>query len=116
MAGAAAISAGGSRWLVYSTNPTLDTTGGLTPGFIQYNAPAGTSPTPATGSGFLYSVAPTLTVTALSGSVTKTYDGTTSASGTPTFAPALATGDTTTTFSEAYMDRNFGLGNKTLIP
>ena len=27
------------RWLLYSTDPTLDNDGGLTPAFLQYNAP-----------------------------------------------------------------------------
>jgi filamentous hemagglutinin family protein len=79
-AGASAVSAGsGTRWLIYSTNPTLGTTGGLTPGFIQYNAAYGTTPAQASGNAFLYSFAPTLTVTALTGTVSKTYDGTTAA-------------------------------------
>jgi hypothetical protein len=54
-----------------------------------------------------------LTVTAVTN--TKTYDGTTSAAGIPTFAPALGTGDTPG-FTEVYSDRNAGVGNKTLIP
>lgn len=77
-AGSAAVSAGGANWLIYSTNPTLDTTGGLTPTFIQYNAPYQTAAA-TSGNGFLFSVAPTLTVSGLTGSVSKTYDGTTSA-------------------------------------
>src|SRR6202041_633360 len=75
------------QWLVYSTNPTADTDGGLTPAFIQYAAtypvgPAGTPTAPdASGNGFLYSIAPQVTVD----SVTKTYDGT---AGLPTSAAA----------------------------
>ena len=34
----------------------------------------------------------------------------------PTFAPPLASGDTTNTFSEAYSNRNAGVGNKILVP
>jgi filamentous hemagglutinin family protein len=76
-AGASALSVGGSaNWLVYSTNPTLDTTGGLTPSFIQYNAAYGATPA-VSGSGFLYGVAPSLNVTGLTGTVSKVYDGTT---------------------------------------
>ncbi len=76
-AGAGALTAG-SQWLVYSTNPTADTDDGLTPAFIQYAAtyPVGTAGTPtapdASGNGFLYSIAPQVTVD----SVTKAYDGT----------------------------------------
>jgi trimeric autotransporter adhesin len=55
-----------------------------------------------------------ITVTATTN--TKTYDGTTSAAVTPAITTGnLATGDTAN-FTEAYSDRNFGIGNKTLIP
>ena len=78
--GSTAVSTGTSNpWLIYSTSPTLNTSGGLTPNFIQYNAPYQTAALGA-GNGFLYSLAPTVTITGLTGSVTKTYDGTTSAS------------------------------------
>ena len=78
-AGSSAVSTGTSApWLIYSVNPTQDTIGGLTPSFIQYNAPYSTAAA-ASGNGFLYSVAPTLTVSGLTGTVTKTYDATTSA-------------------------------------
>ncbi|MCE0484857.1 MAG: filamentous hemagglutinin N-terminal domain-containing protein [Methylacidiphilales bacterium] len=43
---------GGASWLVYSTSPTLDTTGGLTPSLIQYNITypsLGTLPAGSTG-------------------------------------------------------------------
>ncbi|HEX4504652.1 MAG TPA: YDG domain-containing protein [Alphaproteobacteria bacterium] len=83
LAGASAITVGaGKHWLVYSSDPTADTDGGLTPDFIQYAATyhivtlTGTAAA-ATGDGFLYSLAPTLT---LSG-ITKTYDGTTGLTG-----------------------------------
>jgi filamentous hemagglutinin family protein len=79
LAGANALSAGSSgTWLVYSTNPTLDTTGGLTPAFIQYAAALQATPAQA-GNGLLYSVTPAITVTALTGLASKTYDGGTSA-------------------------------------
>ncbi len=84
-AGASAVSAGASgRWLIYSTNPASDTDGGLTPNFIQYAAsfPAGgsgaTTPAQSTGNGFLYSATPSVTLS-LTGTVTKTYDATTTA-------------------------------------
>jgi len=85
-AGAGAVTATTGNWLIYSSNPTLDTTGGLTPGFIQYNAPFGTAAL-GTGNGFLYSLAPTITITGLTGNVAKAYDGTTAA----TLAPANVT-------------------------
>jgi trimeric autotransporter adhesin len=89
--GANALSAAGTahRWLVYSTNPASDTDDGLSDSFVQYDAsihPAG-SPvlTPvngaATGNGFLYSLAPTLTVS-LTGTIEKIYNGTTTAAPT----------------------------------
>ncbi|MBN3853323.1 filamentous hemagglutinin N-terminal domain-containing protein [Paraburkholderia sp. Ac-20340] len=78
-AGGSAVSTGTSApWLIYSTDPRQDTTGGLTPSFIQYNAPYATRPATA-GNGFLYSLAPTITLTGLTGSVSKVYDGTTTA-------------------------------------
>ena len=55
-----------------------------------------------------------VTVTAVS--VTKTYDGTTTAAGTPTLTPALATGDMTTTLSEVFQNSTAGTGNKVIIP
>lgn len=77
-AGASALSSASGKWLVYSASPTTDTRGGLTPQFIQYNAAAGATPL-GTGNGFLYQLAPTVAITALTGTVEKAYDGTTSA-------------------------------------
>ncbi|MBB5048425.1 filamentous hemagglutinin family protein [Rhodopseudomonas rhenobacensis] len=73
--GADALSAATGRWLVYSGDPGADDRGGLAYDFKQYAASYGvTAVAQATGNGFLYSVAPVLTA-ALTGSVTKTYDG-----------------------------------------
>jgi hypothetical protein len=55
-----------------------------------------------------------LTVAALS--ATKTYDGTTSAAGTPNLTPPLAAGDTTSDLAQAYLDENAGEGDKVVIP
>jgi filamentous hemagglutinin family protein len=63
---------GGGRFLVYSQNPASDNRGGLAYSFKQYNATLATA-VQGTGNGFLYAVAPTLTLTG----VAKTYDGTT---------------------------------------
>ena len=112
-AGASAVSAGpGAQWLVYSSNPTLDTTGDLTPGFIQYNAPAGTSPAQANSSGFLYSVAPTVAVTGLSGTVAKVYDGTTTAAltGSNLNTTGLLNGNVITAATGTYASADAGSG------
>lgn len=104
-AGPSAVSTGTTaRWLVYSTNPTLDAIGGLTPDFVQYNASYGAAPLPATGSGFLYSLAPTIAVTGLSGPVTKTYDGTTVANltGTNLSVTGLVNGDKISSANGSY--------------
>ena len=84
-AGAGALSATNGRWLVWSsnTNPfggaTPDNRGGLAYDFKQYNATFGVTPVAqATGNGFLYSLAPTITP-GLTGTVSKVYDGNTTA-------------------------------------
>jgi filamentous hemagglutinin family protein len=111
-AGAAALSAGATgRWLVYSTNSATDTDGGLSPAFIQYAAAYAATPV-QTGNGLLYSVAPSVTVTSLSGTVTKTYDGGTTAmlgSGNYT-ASGLIDGDLLTAMSGSYQSSNVGTG------
>jgi filamentous hemagglutinin family protein len=108
--GSAAVSTGtAAPWLIYSTNPTLDTTGGLSPDFIQYDAPYQTAAA-ASGNGFLYSVAPTLTVTGVKGTVSKTYDGTTSATlsqGNLTDS-GLINGDTIASASGTYASADAG--------
>lgn len=68
-AGAAALDAthAAGRWLVYSADPAADTRGGLSPSFKRYNKTyVGYAPGSVTesGDGFLYSIAPALTVTA----------------------------------------------------
>jgi filamentous hemagglutinin family protein len=75
-AGVAAVSAPNGRWLIYSSDPANDNRGGLAYDFKQYGATYGvTAVGQATGNGVLYTVAPTL---GLTGTVSKTYDGTTS--------------------------------------
>src|SRR5205823_12166173 len=76
--GASALAPGAGRWLVYSTNPALDTRGGLAYNFKQYNATYGVTAVLGTGNGFLYTIAPSITPS-LIGAVTKGYDGTTTA-------------------------------------
>jgi trimeric autotransporter adhesin len=113
LAGAGALSAGsGARWLVYSTNPATDTTGGLTPDFIQYAAPFAATPAQASGDGLLYSAAPSIAVTALGGSVSKTYDGGTAATLTAAGAnytvSGLLNGDTVVSMSGSYQSADAG--------
>jgi filamentous hemagglutinin family protein len=108
--GSTAVSTGTSAaWLIYSTNPTLDTPGGLTPNFIQYNAPYSTAPA-ASGNGFLYSLAPTLTVSAISGSLSKVYDGTTNAllSSSNLTTSGLVNGNRITVATGTYASSNVG--------
>jgi hypothetical protein len=108
--GAGAIRPGDSgRFLVYSQDPANDTRGGLVYAFKQYNATLG-STVLGTGDGFLYSVAPLISVTA----VTKVYDGTTALPAGPggITATGAIDGDTVTTLSAAgsYDTKNAGPG------
>ena len=108
------VQASAGRWLVYSTSPTTDTLGGLAFDFIQYGATypvdgvGATAPAQGSGNGLLYSLAPTLSFD-LTGSISKTYDGNTTA----TLAPAniLATGlvgSDTLSLTAAYTSANAG--------
>ncbi len=108
-AGAGALSGGTGRWLVYSSDPSADTTGGLASDFLQYAATGGTAPL-AAGNGLLYSVTPALSV-ALSGTVDKTYEGTTSATFTNSNAAVsgLINSDAATV-TGSYASKNAGSG------
>jgi len=67
---------GAGKWRVWSSNPASDTRGGLAYDFKQYNAVYGaTTVAQATGNGFLYTLAPTITA-GLTGKVSKAYDTT----------------------------------------
>ncbi|MBY0421241.1 MAG: hypothetical protein K2Q06_02980, partial [Parvularculaceae bacterium] len=77
-AGAGALNSGAGRWLVYSTTPANDTRGGLAYDFKEYNKAYPAAPTPSSGNGFLYTLAPTITPS-LAGSTSKIYDGGTAA-------------------------------------
>lgn len=73
LSGAAGISlSGGGNWQVYSTSPLLNNNGNLAANFKQYNASYGDAVL-GTGNGFLYTLAPTVTVGI--GGVSKTYNG-----------------------------------------
>ncbi|MFS6826941.1 beta strand repeat-containing protein [Cyanobium sp. ATX-6F1] len=80
LAGAGALAvAPGARWLVYSASPLTDNRGGLSYAFKQYGITYGSaSPVLGAGNGFLYSATPTVTAS-LTGSISKTYDGTVAA-------------------------------------
>jgi hypothetical protein len=56
-AGVSALDPGAGRWLVYSTSPALDTSGGLAADFIQYDTTYGVTPVLGSGNGALYRVA-----------------------------------------------------------
>ena len=111
-AGSLALFAPNGRWLVYSGSPLLDTRGGLVPDFKQYDAAYGATPL-GLGNGFLYRIAPTITV-GLTGTVTKTYDGNdtaTLAAGNFTSSGAID-GDSVsfTPGSATYADKNAATG------
>jgi hypothetical protein len=69
-------------WSIYSQNPANDTTGGLPPAFVQYNATYGVTTPDASGNGLFYTLAPVITPS-LSGTVSKTYNGNTIATLSP---------------------------------
>jgi hypothetical protein len=75
------------------------------------NGGANYNVTYATASGSISKLG--ITVTAVTD--TKLYDGGVTSSQTPTFSPALATGDTTTTFAQTFNTANVGTG-LTLTP
>ncbi len=118
--GASALSAANGRWLVWSgnSNPfggaTPDVRNGLSYDFKQYGALFGVTPVAqATGNGFLYSLAPSITP-GLTGTTSRVYDGTTGATllaGNFTAAGAVD-GDAVTLAwtGSAYGDRNAGTG------
>ena len=117
--GAAALNPGPGRWLVWSTNPASDNRGGLSYNFKQYNATYGVTPVAGVGTGFLYSVAPSITPS-LTGTVTKVYDGTTTATLTPAnyVASGAIDGDTVTLnnpTSGTYDTRNAGTNKNVAV-
>ncbi|NYE31176.1 filamentous hemagglutinin family protein, partial [Rhodanobacter sp. K2T2] len=105
----------GGHWAIYSASPTAtgENLGSLTPNFIQYNAPIGTAAaTGATGNGVFYSTKPTLTVTGLTGTVTKSYDGATTATlaGNNITDSGLINGDTISSAAGTYSQSDVGTG------
>lgn len=116
-AGAAALASASGTWRVYSASPTTDTRGGLTPQFIQYNAAPGTA-VQGTGNGFLYTLAPTVAITGLNGTVRKTYDGTTAASlADANFSKSgLVDGNTMAAVSGTYAGKDAASGIQVTAP
>lgn len=110
-AGSAALSSASGKWLVYSSDPTLDTRDGLAPQFIQYAANAGAAPL-GTGNGFLYRLAPTVAITGLTGTVEKAYDGTAVATftGAEVNSTGLVNGDRIGTGTGTYASKDAGNG------
>ena len=124
-AGSSALSVGSGKYRrIWSTNTdpfnnnTGDDIGGLNYAFKQYNATYGTSTVLGAGNGLLYTYAPTLTVS-LTGSVSKTYDGKTSASLTSDNynLSGKANNDmvTITQTSGQYNDKNAGSGKTVTV-
>lgn len=73
-----ALSAPLGRWLVWAPDPSMVVSGVLVYDFKQYNTAFGGSVL-GTGNGFIYTIAPTVTF-GLTGTVSKVYDGTNTAS------------------------------------
>lgn len=123
-AGASAlVTSAPARWLVYSNDPANDTRGGLVYDFKQYDKAFGdATPIPVLGDGFLYTLAPVLTAGLSTSTVSKTYDGTNSATLTGvnyTVAGVLVgDGDVVTLSNPAsatYNDRHAGTGKTVTV-
>jgi filamentous haemagglutinin family N-terminal domain len=108
--GASALS---GNWAIYSSSPTATgaNLGGLAPAFIQYNATTGTTPA-ASGNGVFYSTRPVLSVTGLTGTVTRSYDGTATAplAGSNFSDSGLINGDTIGSAAGTYSQSDVGTG------
>jgi len=112
--GSALAASGAGRWLVYSQNPVDDNKGSLPYSFKQYGTSYPSAPTPSTGNGFLYTVAPIITVS-LQNTVSKTYDGTATATlNASNYSISGAIDGDTVTLNDptvgSYADRNVGTG------
>ena len=114
---------GAPRWLIYSTDPSQNTLSGLAESFHRYSCTYGGScPSfPATGNGLLYTLSPTITVTAnddsgtygsiaaFSASYSGFINGDTSGTAL-TGSPSLTTNDATSGSG------NYNAGNYTITP
>lgn len=115
----ASASALGAKWMLYSADPAANTLGGLAANYIQYNATQG-SPLSGSGNGLIYSVAPTLQITGLTGTVSKVYDNTTGAddfTGANFKTTGLLNGDTIASAGGgSYGSTNVGTGIAVTAP
>jgi len=120
VAGGSALNPGSGRYLIWSGNPENDTRGGLAYNFKQYNATFGSSTAQGSGNGFLYSIAPTITVS-LTGTVSKMYDATTATTltGSNYITSGAIDGDTVTTShptNGTYDNKNVGTSKVVSVP
>ena len=119
-AGSDGITTHNGHWLIWSKAPDRDTLGGLTYNFRQYNATRGITSVQGAGNGVMYTLAPVLNV-GLSGTVNKTYDGTTAASLSPEnyvlISGSAIEGDTLSFASRManYDDQNAGTGKTVTV-
>jgi hypothetical protein len=115
----------GKSWQVWSSNiaplRTLanggDDTGSLVNNFVQYNATYGSSQVLGTGNGLLYTFAPILSGS-LVGTITKTYDATTTAALTGTAAVGPLGSDVVSvigTGAGLFADKNVGTGKAVTV-
>jgi len=118
-AGSTAVKTTGSgRWLIYSRDPANDNRGGLVGNFKQYNTSYDQA-VQGFGSGFLYSLAPKITV-ALTGVVSKVYDGNNQAAILPTnYIVSGAIGTDTVVLNNPakgnYSDQNVDVSGKKTV-
>ena len=84
----------GTKWNLFTVNPANNVLGGLTPNFIQYGTSLGGT-LQGSGNGLIYSIAASLQVSGLTGTVSKVYDNTNAASfnGNNFVASGLLNGD-----------------------
>ncbi|MCC2636956.1 MAG: filamentous hemagglutinin family outer membrane protein [Moraxellaceae bacterium] len=104
-------SATGSYWRVWTASPVLDDRSGQVHDFKQYNANYGTSTVLGSGNGFLYSLAPVLDLSTLSGNPSRVYDGTNVLTGVFDIDGEIDSDTVQITSTVAtYADKNAGTG------
>ena len=103
-------------WTQFYANKNVGTNKTLTPATLVVSDGNG-------GANYSYTYMPAsvglinatnLTVTAVTD--TKTYDGTTNSSAKPILSVPLQPGDTTNSLTQTFLNKNVGLGNRTLAP
>lgn len=115
-ANASIITGDDGRWLVYSSNPANDIRGSnllATYDFKQYNSKYGDT-VKGSGNGFIYTIAPKITVGA-NGYPSKVFDGTTTATGYTLTSSGAIDGDSINLTSTSANYDNINVGtNKTV--